>query len=965
MDEDRMTNEIARILLHTITGRDPPKNDSDHSYVMSLCSKQHRDGEFSTYMYPDNLPPGDIFVDRVGWMSCEEVARYLMMGYRVWDENGRRLHFHGTPLDYNSLNVFRLPRKIVCSQDVSEVPDLQVQLEARSFNGSTGADAVHEVHRTPSTGRIMPWDLRLSAPDVDQEGLSILTRVKLAFIASRAPVAAPCYGQHECLSFEPYGGMKLGSSPLKTVKYPEEIERIVGTYPQIGVDVPYLSIKYPPTQVSLRPVDSTDVHSMQPNHAGKALCDICRALDLKEMFEWGTVDIELDLGLMHDLLTKTSCSFCRIVAVLCKDGFDSLKRSSLNPDPDAARESGFDIQQPIEVTVVRNPILTQSTKPLVILKQHFRTEYYGPIVSLWTVRGDIRGRYTLNTRQYVDFQLVRKMVDRCTSEHGSACGQKSRGLPESMELVVVDVIQICLVTVDGSEVDFITLSYVWGTGPMVKTTKQTFGHFQKPRSLVEAGVSRVIQDAAAVVQGLGKGYLWVDALCIIQDDEEHRLSQIRRMADIYGQSWLTIVALAGENSSSPLPGVSYPRPQLVEVVQGMPITGILSRLSSNAHNQIYERRAWTFQERLISRRCLYIGEHQVYLDCGHGETNDHEQILPPMDRYRWLLAAEFNSLNLIVKHMDKLNISGFHQTESFCTDQLQRYSKIMSQYSTRELSFPSDIENAFLGIQDVLSHKLGWGFLAGLPTGVFDWALLWLPHGQLQRRRWHKHGDGSTVVSPPSWSWFGWLGKVSYAAYTYHSKLAFTSIRPRILAFTIEADGKSFPIHRQPSAIWHTDTLEQVTNSLENPSTYPTGSLTYPDTAFPRQHFPYTIILQFEAEAVLYKAYKLEIEWMTTGPDAGHLKQSLRHGYSRIISDMAAQIDDNSLDLIAMAVCDVITHSMRGGQFAEEKTWDSKDKLVVMLIRWKGQLAERLAVGYMDPKRWQEISPVKKSIRLC
>ncbi|KAF7504250.1 hypothetical protein GJ744_002508 [Endocarpon pusillum] len=950
MDEDLITNELGRILLNTITGRDPPTMDSDHSYITALCWNQHRAGEYATYMYPDNLPLGDIFVDRIGWMSSEEVARYLMMGYRVWDENGRRLHFHGTPLDYDSLNVLRLPRKIVCSQDVSEVPDLLVQLEERSFNGSTGADAVHEVNRTQPAGRIMPWDLRVSTPDVDQEGLSFLTRAKLAFIASRVPVAAPCY---------------LGSSPLKTVEYQEEIERIVGTYPRIGVDVPYLLIKYPPTQASLRPVDSTDVHSMQPNHAGMALCDICRTLDLKELFEWGTVDNELDLGLMHDLLARTSCSFCRIVAVLCKDGFDSLKRSSLNPDPDAARESGFDIQQPIEVTVLRNPILTQSTKPYVILKQHVRREYYGPIVSLRTVRGDIRGKYTLNTRQYVDFQLVRKMVDRCTSEHGSACGQKSRGLPESMELVVVDVIQMCLVTVDGSEVDFVTLSYVWGTGSMVKTTKQTFGHFQKPRSLVEAGVSRVIQDAAAVVQGLGKSYLWVDALCIIQDDEEHRLSQIRRMADIYGQSWLTIVALAGENSSSPLPGVSHPRPQLVEVVQGMPITWILSRLSSNAHNQIYEQRAWTFQERLISRRCLYIGEHQVYLDCGYGETNAHEQILPPMDRYRWLLTAEFNSLNVIVQHMDKLNISGFHQTESFCTDHLQRYSKIMSRYSSRKLSFASDIENAFLGIQDVLSHKLGWRFLAGLPTGVFDWALLWLPHGQLQRREWRKYADDSTVVSPPSWSWFGWLGKVSYAAYTYHSKPAFTSIRPKIRVFTIEADGTSFPIHRQPSAVWHTETLEQITTILENRSTDPTCSPTYPDTVLPRQLLLSTIILQFEAEAVLYRPHKLEIEWMTTGPDAGILKQSLRHGYSYIISDMAAKIDDNSLDVIAMAVCDVITHSMRGGQFAEEKTWDSKDKLVVMLICWKGQLAERLAVGYMDPKRWQEVSPVKKPIRLC
>lgn len=499
-----MTNEITWILLHTITGRDPPKNDSDHSYIMSLCSKEHSDGESATYTYPDNLPPGDIFVDRVGWMCREEVARYLMMGYRVWDENGRRLHFHGTPLDYDSLNVFRLPQKIICSQDVSEVPDLEVQIKAGSFDGSSDIDAAQRVERTPSGGRIMPWDLRVSAPGVKQEGLTTLTRAKLAFITSRASVAAPCYVQHECLSFDPYQGSKLSSSPLKTTGFSEGIGGRVGTYLQIGVDMPYLSIKYPSTQVSLHLLDRPDVHSMPQNHPKDALCDICTALDIRELFEWGIVDEELDFGLMHDLLKRTSCSFCRLIAVLCKDGFDSLKRSSLSPDPDAARESDFDIQRPIEVIVVRNPILTQSTKPFVILKQHVRREYYGPIVSLRTVRGDIRGNYTLKTRQHMDFKLVRRMVDNCTSEHGSACGQKSNALHDTMELIVVDVHQMCLATVDGSEVDFITLSYVWGTDQMVKTTKQTFGHFQKPRSLIEAGVSRVIQDAVAVVQGLGK-----------------------------------------------------------------------------------------------------------------------------------------------------------------------------------------------------------------------------------------------------------------------------------------------------------------------------------------------------------------------------------------------------------------------------------------------------------------------------
>jgi hypothetical protein len=40
-----------------------------------------------------------------------------------------------------------------------------------------------------------------------------------------------------------------------------------------------------------------------------------------------------------------------------------------------------------------------------------------------------------------------------------------------------------------------------------------------------------------------------------------------------------------------------------------------------------------FQERIISRRCIYLGERQAFFEFGKGETSDHEQMLPEIDRY--------------------------------------------------------------------------------------------------------------------------------------------------------------------------------------------------------------------------------------------------------------------------------------------------------------------------------------------
>jgi hypothetical protein len=82
------------------------------------------------YTYPDSLPEGLIFVDCIGWISPYEVARYLMMGYRVWNRDGRRLHFAGTPIGYDSLKpLYRYQQKVVCTQSLDKIPELYVQIK--------------------------------------------------------------------------------------------------------------------------------------------------------------------------------------------------------------------------------------------------------------------------------------------------------------------------------------------------------------------------------------------------------------------------------------------------------------------------------------------------------------------------------------------------------------------------------------------------------------------------------------------------------------------------------------------------------------------------------------------------------------------------------------------------------------------------------------------------------------------
>src|SRR6266536_1331917 len=105
---------------------------------------------------------------------------------------------------------------------------------------------------------------------------------------------------------------------------------------------------------------------------------------------------------------------------------------------------------------------------------------------------------------------------------------------------------------------------------------------------------------------------------------------------------------------------------------------------------------------------------------------------------------------------------------------LEDFSRIVSQYASRSLTFPAHIVNAFLGIQDIISHNFRWNFAAGLPTGVFDWALLWVLHGQLERRAWTASDgtDISFVVVP---AWVGWHKCPMHVTNTTASRFFITS----------------------------------------------------------------------------------------------------------------------------------------------------------------------------------------------
>uniref|UniRef100_A0A8H7NAS3 Heterokaryon incompatibility domain-containing protein n=1 Tax=Bionectria ochroleuca TaxID=29856 RepID=A0A8H7NAS3_BIOOC len=64
--------------------------------------------------------------------------------------------------------------------------------------------------------------------------------------------------------------------------------------------------------------------------------------------------------------------------------------------------------------------------------------------------------------------------------------------------------------------------------------------------LPERDVPDTIYDAIRLSRKLGLKRIWVDRLCIVQDDEAQKEAHVRHMADIFSGAYLTIVAAHGD-----------------------------------------------------------------------------------------------------------------------------------------------------------------------------------------------------------------------------------------------------------------------------------------------------------------------------------------------------------------------------------------------------------------------------------
>ncbi|KAH7413911.1 heterokaryon incompatibility protein-domain-containing protein [Phaeosphaeria sp. MPI-PUGE-AT-0046c] len=328
-------------------------------------------------------------------------------------------------------------------------------------------------------------------------------------------------------------------------------------------------------------------------------------------------------------------------------------------------------------------------------------------------------------RAYIDWDWVRDWLHKSPEPKTSA----HTNLPLHYELhdvFVIDVWSNCIAQLP-SGAKYLALSYVWG--------QDSKDHFHCSRAnlstLLQAGalrdicLPRTISDAILVCQRLDYRFLWVDRLCIVQDDSTEELSkQLNQMADVYYHATLTLVAAIGDSATHGLAGVSYARDAKQAVCKyggDFELVTPTPWLQQILEDGKWWTRGWTFQEQVASKRLLFFTDYGLHLKNGPGMPQE-------------IISEGFSDASEL--HDQELDL------------------RLLQNYTQRQLTKETDVLHASSGfLRSIYGERLSYG----MPLDDFDSAILWAPDTFDRGPR----GSTSTEVFP-TWSWISSIGPIRF-----------------------------------------------------------------------------------------------------------------------------------------------------------------------------------------------------------
>ena len=308
------------------------------------------------------------------------------------------------------------------------------------------------------------------------------------------------------------------------------------------------------------------------------------------------------------------------------------------------------------------------------------------------------------------------------------------------------------------ELRYAALSYCWGKGEFVKLTSKNFQTYKAGlpmKEILHWDLPNTFQDAFDVTLALGLKFIWIDALCIMQDSADDWEREASLMQSVYGNSYNIAASLAknvhGRLFLRPEPPRDRIRAQAKTNGRFPRVKAFYRPVESSGYHLAVENshlmtRGWAIRENMLSPRTLHFGDRGVFWECRDfvGCESDHNTRAKDLSTraHKCLVCGE---------------VTGF-MSSLFWTKILERYCAANFTFQTDKFTSHSGVAQTYWG--KTRHSYIPHSYIAGMWLLDILTQLCWIPSGQLPTRQRPESGSPDWIA--PSWLWASIEAGISY-----------------------------------------------------------------------------------------------------------------------------------------------------------------------------------------------------------
>ncbi|KAK8108587.1 hypothetical protein PG984_014388 [Apiospora sp. TS-2023a] len=360
--------------------------------------------------------------------------------------------------------------------------------------------------------------------------------------------------------------------------------------------------------------------------------------------------------------------------------------------------------------------------------------------------------YTISTLNFIQYQL-----NNCVHGHEkcrkdlSQISQKPISWPSRVLEIQPTTCRVQLVQFKPDMIQrYAAVSYCWGPRhPHLKAESSSLSSLREGISWSD--LPKTLSDAVALTAKIGCRWIWIDSMCIVQDDEQDWAREATKMSTVYKHALVTIIASSAaccnegfldkaRKPSAHLGEVSAGQDKSIELRGRVLYDWGHHRGGPQSHDSHYNKwldpvdyRGWTLQERVLSSRYLCFTSGEVQFSCHESRTCECGQQL-----FGDLCAA---------------------------TDPEEQWFSMVQEYSRRSLTKQSDVTVAFKGIQQMAAAKIqevtcvSMIWLQPTMTPFTARSLLWYRYGREEIPAYFPKN-----LTVPSYSWASLKGEFIHSS---------------------------------------------------------------------------------------------------------------------------------------------------------------------------------------------------------